>query len=255
MRSRGTLRFQPASAAWIVAFAAATLVVTAVSGQDDGGVPNALRSGPGVSNHPVNVRPSEQIHIPKGWPLASDGTVTCLTCHSEVPALDGAGDPHLRTTEKLADGESFCTACHNDQDRSSATAAHWLAVDVAHVRPDKHMSSHGAGGRLDDDSAHCLSCHDGVNASEAQNMTTWNRGAGFNGPVSGNHPIGMQYPSRPSRGVESGFRPASLLPREVQLPNGVVGCVSCHNLYGRDKDRLAVPIEGSQLCFTCHDMK
>lgn len=65
----------------------------------------------------------------------------------------------------------------------------------------------------------------------------------------------MPYPNRPSRGVEAGFRPASLLPREMQLPNGVVSCVSCHNLYGREKDLLSVPIEGSELCFTCHDMK
>ncbi len=254
MRSLGTLRFRPASAAWNLAFGVATLIVTAVSGQDDRGVPDALRSGPGVFNHPVNVRPSERIHIPKGWPLATDGSITCLTCHSSIPVLDD-GNPKLRASEQVADGQPFCAACHTDQDRSSAAAAHWLAVDVAHVRPGKNPSSRGGGGRIDDDSARCLSCHDGVNASEAQNMTAWNRSAAFNGPISGNHPIGVQYPSRPSRGVESGFRPAGLLPREVQLPNGVVSCVSCHNLYGREQHRLTVPLEGSELCFTCHDMK
>lgn len=254
MRSTGTRCAHTASLVGVTAFALATQIVTAVSGQADGPASETLRTGPGVANHPVNMHPSERIRIPEGWPLASDGTITCLTCHSEIPARENDGNPRLRATGKLADGESFCTACHNDHDRSSATAAHWMAVDVAHVRPDQ-TASRGVGGRLDDDSVRCLSCHDGVNASEAQNMTSWNRGAGFNGPVSGNHPIGMPYPNRPSRGVEAGFRPASLLPREMQLPNGVVSCVSCHNLYGREKDLLSVPIEGSELCFTCHDMK
>lgn len=70
-----------------------------------------------------------------------------------------------------------------------------------------------------------------------------------------NHPIGIRYQDLSRPKDLSPLRPASLLPREVALPDGKVGCVSCHNLYAQKRYLLTVPIKGSELCFTCHDMR
>jgi predicted CXXCH cytochrome family protein len=149
------------------------------------------------------------------------------------------------------DYTEFCKRCHSDRNLSQASAAHWLGIAVAHVKP---TAGGLGGGMLDAESRRCLECHDGVSASEALNMTGAARGAGL-ADVATNHPIGVQYPSAAPRGTATRYRPASLLPKEVQLPGGAVSCVSCHNLYAPGKSRLTVPIEGSELCFTCHDMR
>jgi len=51
------------------------------------------------------------------------------------------------------------------------------------------------------------------------------------------------------------LRSARLLPERVRLPDGKVSCVSCHDLYETEPRRLAVSMEKSELCLTCHDKK
>lgn len=72
-----------------------------------------LRNGPGVVNHPVGVRPSAGVRVPPGWPLASDGTLTCKTCHSRLPEISGASDAYLRDSQTgAAPSMHFCAKCH-----------------------------------------------------------------------------------------------------------------------------------------------
>ena len=49
--------------------------------------PDVMRYGPGVSNHPVGVKPSEAVQVPAGWPVDAHGSITCLTCHEALPRL------------------------------------------------------------------------------------------------------------------------------------------------------------------------
>ncbi len=131
---------------------------------------------------------------------------------------------------------------------------HWLAMPRAHIMGEADDVRSSASGLLDRSSAECLECHDGVTAPDAAYETSWNRGGGYLGDKGRNHPIGVRYPHAGTRHVEVPLRPAAVLPESVRLPNGMVGCLSCHDLYGSGPKRLTVPIEGSRLCMTCHQM-
>ncbi|MCK4658260.1 MAG: cytochrome c3 family protein [Phycisphaerae bacterium] len=212
-----------------------------------------LRNGPGVTNHPVGVVPSASMRIPADWPVGSDGAITCLTCHYQLPSPSGASPPCLRDfDEDGAEPADFCLNCHHGNPERTAETMHWMVVGVAHVKEDTHSDRRP--GLLDADSRRCLECHDGVNANEAANTTPWNRGPGCLGDKRRNHPVGVRYSDRPSPQRSVQLRPVALLPANVRLPDGQVSCVSCHDLYATDQRRLTVPIEGSALCFTCHDM-
>jgi hypothetical protein len=213
-----------------------------------------LRRGPGISNHPVRVVPSTDIEIPAGWPLDANGAITCLTCHAVLPAVQGETGPRLRYSDgQQEESTAFCTKCHVGQDRRSAAAMHWAAVGVAHIKPSTGRTTRSAE-LLDSESRRCLACHDGVNAAESQNMTGWNRASGYIGNRTGNHPVGVRYPSGARRDSGTPMRPPSLLPKEVRLPDGLVSCVSCHDLYAREQHLLTVPLDRSELCLTCHEM-
>lgn len=215
---------------------------------------DVLRSGPGTTNHPVRVRPSENVRIPEGWPLGSDGSITCLTCHRELPSQTGSSDPQLRDSDG-ANGTSgeFCAKCHAQATGRTAGAMHWMAMGQAHVKPASDQSP-SSGSLLDQTSRRCMGCHDGVNATEFRNTMPGQTGARSVGDRSRNHPVGVAYPRGRRRGAGTRLRSVSLVPARVRLPNGKVSCVSCHNLYGTGRGRLTVPIEDSALCFSCHDL-
>jgi predicted CXXCH cytochrome family protein len=129
-----------------------------------------------------------------------------------------------------------------------------MALGVAHVS-SRPADATAVNGSLDRRTRQCLSCHDGVNATESKNVTPSARSGRYSGDTRRNHPVGVRYGS-PSRLQNlSPLRPVGLLPRQVALPDGRVGCDSCHNLYAGTRYLLTVPIRGSELCLTCHDMR
>ena len=215
-------------------------------------------NGPGTSNHPVRVVPSPAIRIPEGWPLDVDGSITCMTCHHELPGSRQQTGALLRDFD---DGQmaatEFCAKCHTLESQRNRAAVHWLAIGAAHVRADQSQSgSHRlATFGLDTQTRQCLGCHDGVSAGDSLNKTPWERSNGSLEDNRRNHPVGVHYPDRTPRNISVPFRPASSLPERIRLPEGKVGCVSCHDLYAGDEHLLTVPIEGSELCFACHDLK
>jgi len=211
-------------------------------------------AGPGVSNHPVRVVPSRGITIPEGWPLAEDGSITCKTCHSFLRSQGRDVRARLRNFD--ADSEdpaAFCAKCHASQAEPTAAGMHWRALSVAHVGSGNSRGSRAAG-LFDADTQACLGCHDGVSASESKNSTAWNPSRGSMANQTGNHPVGIRYGRRSRRGGGSPLRPAIMLPKEVRLPGGMVSCVSCHDLYAPAQFYLTVPLDGSKLCFTCHEL-
>ncbi len=250
--ARRRIRSVPAGAGLMTA-----LSLTAVAA-GPGGLSRADRawgSGPGVMNHPVRVIPSGTVTVPPGWPLDDNGAITCLTCHTEIPTGSEASRPKLRDFESQSAQQSgFCAKCHGLTDRRDARSMHWLALGVAHV-PSDGTASRADGGLLDTRTRQCLSCHDGVSAPESTNGTPLNGSRRYMGDKRRNHPIGVQYGGLSRSKDLSPLRPVGLLPQEVALPGGKVGCVSCHNLYAKGRYLLTVPIKGSELCLTCHDMR
>ncbi|MEK6798711.1 MAG: cytochrome c3 family protein [Planctomycetota bacterium] len=232
----------------------ATLTLAAGWPDQEANLADRLRKGPGMLNHPVGVVPSSSVKVPTGWPLAPDGTITCTTCHASLPSLSGQGKPMLRGGHEPADDPTdFCLNCHRDPTHWTAAGMHWMAMSRAHVTPESDERESARS--VDDGTRQCLSCHDGVNAGEAAYDTPWNRGGGSVGDSGRNHPVGVSYPRAGKTRANVRLRPATLLPEAVRLPGGAVSCLSCHNLYASTPKLLSVPIEGSRLCMTCHQME
>jgi predicted CXXCH cytochrome family protein len=205
-------------------------------------------------NHPVRVIPSVLVSIPADWPTDNHGAITCLTCHSEIPGIGAESNPRLRDLDGgYTSGADFCGRCHRIVDEGSARSVHWLALRRAHLGVDSASAVKG-GRALDHYSQACLTCHDGVNASESANAARFGGMHADLGDKGKNHPVGVPYRSVDRPSYLSRLRPASLLPTEVALPGGDVSCISCHDLFGDQQHLLTVPIEGSQLCLTCHEM-
>ncbi len=212
-----------------------------------------LTDGPGVVNHPVGVRPSSAVRIPDGWPLDTDGTLACRTCHERLPSLQG-GPAYLRGSgDRRAAPNSFCARCHEKGGHREGRTVHWMALGTAHIRGDSYQGN-GSSPPLDGPSRQCLGCHDGVTASDARNPTGSGAAPRTSSGMRQNHPVGVRYPHGMSRKRGTMFRSVGTLPPEVRLPDDQVSCVSCHNLYSGRQSLLSIPIEQSKLCFTCHQV-
>jgi len=180
--------------------------------------------------------------------------LTCFTCHQAIPSEDGASNPKLRGAgNEGTDRIAFCARCHAEGETTTAASMHWRAAGSAHVGIDNESQSRASGGGLDAESRRCLTCHDGVSAPDAVNSGSTHASFSF-AEAGRNHPIGVPFPASTPRGYDVPFRNPSLLPPEIRLPGGTVGCVSCHNVYNPAPAKLTVPIEGSALCMTCHDL-
>ncbi|MBU0718942.1 MAG: cytochrome c3 family protein [Planctomycetes bacterium] len=218
----------------------------------------ATLTGPGVANHPVDVVPSEAIEIPTGWPLEADCTITCRTCHFDMPGGGGGIEPNLRDFDEDQENPTqFCVKCHAQAIEYGAAGVHWQAVGRAHIGAENAQSELRSSSRpgLDSYTRQCLGCHDGAVADDSLNQTPWNHSAGYAQRRQRNHPVGVEYPTRTPAGFDVPFLPISLLPVQVFLQDGKVGCLSCHDLYAGERYLLTVPIQGSELCLTCHDLR
>lgn len=109
----------------------------------------------------------------------------------------------------------------------------------------------------------CLGCHDGVLAGD---VTGHRAGPGVELPAGAaapwisspaghiaSHPVGIDYDAAFARSGGK-LRSSSSLPPSVRLEDGRVGCLSCHNAASPLPSRLALPKEGSMLCYACHDI-
>jgi len=171
-----------------------------------------------------------------------------------MAGLVGEGQPSLRGVNGPAVASvQFCAKCHDTGGKRTARAMHWMAMTRAHIPADAGLPKDAAG-FLDAGSRRCMECHDGVTARESNSASAWDHQPGSIGDIRRSHPVGVPYPKRFSAKGSGPFRPASLLPPKVRLPAGQVSCVSCHDLYSTDRDKLSVSNEGSALCFACHEL-
>ena len=85
-------------------------------------------------------------------------------------------------------------------------------------------------------------------------METGGRPAPGIGSRQASHPIGVFYPPRPRPSAEGTFLPAIALDRRVNLVEGRVGCLTCHDLFGTEEKLLVMSNRESRLCYSCHDI-
>ncbi|MBI5852261.1 MAG: hypothetical protein HZB39_14700 [Planctomycetes bacterium] len=101
---------------------------------------------------------------------------------------------------------------------------------------------------LDHVSRHCLTCHDGSAARSVISDSTW----AATGHQEG-HAVGTSYRAMQRR-VGLQLRPESEIPAEIRLPDGRIGCGTCHSPYSRLPKLLQLPLSSSALCRACHDL-
>lgn len=105
---------------------------------------------------------------------------------------------------------------------------------------------------MEAESRRCVSCHDGVFASDATNPTIAGSQRGSWMDTQRHHPVGVLFPNVQKKPGQTRYRHPRAVPSNIRLLEGWVSCVSCHDLYSGAKRLLSVPTEGSALCFGCH---
>ena len=88
-------------------------------------------------------------------------------------------------------------------------------------------------------SAECFSCHEDIVGPDGSSH-------------SGSHVVGIAYADHAAR--DKKLRPASDLPTELALFEGVVTCATCHGLDPHDGQLLVINNRESALCNACHLM-
>ncbi|MBF0310945.1 MAG: cytochrome c3 family protein [Magnetococcales bacterium] len=190
--------------------------------------PDAVRQ-----SHPSGFRPGRV--LPAEYPLDWKGEMTCGSCHR----VHETGEASLRGEER---GRAFCSACHDEGFFRRMREGGDSLQGLAHLEKgigDFHNLP------LDGPSLLCLECHvDNLNLSvEGSRVSVTHREG------AGGHPVGSPYGV-----VRSGYRNVEQIPREVQMPDGRVSCVSCHQGYSRKHGALVISNQGSSLCLACHDL-
>lgn len=150
-------------------------------------------------------------------------------------------------------GRDLCLPCHTPH----VTSREAPLITTTQPAPLSGVAL-GPDVQLNAASLLCLSCHDGVVASDVYagpHAMTWSdRPAGgvrAGTPRLTSHPIGTLYPvARPDY-----HSPAAVTGDwRIRLPDGRVQCTSCHDPHntGRHHGMLVIPNERSRLCLTCH---
>ncbi|MBI3397716.1 MAG: cytochrome c3 family protein [Deltaproteobacteria bacterium] len=201
---------------------------------------NCHKDAVGIS-HPVGMKPS--MEIPGDFLLDRKGNVACNTCHTTHKA--GYGQYKLRVASI---GEPFCIRCHLMLEDDSSL--HKGAIGSAHM--GKSISTRylpgSTGGYIDDLSIRCLMCHDAGLGKDA--LVAKVRAGEFEheSSVGLSHPIGVSYPKH-----SGAYKKIEELNPVIRLFDGMVGCGSCHNPYGKGGHfELVMSNEYSALCFACH---
>ena len=89
----------------------------------------------------------------------------------------------------------------------------------------------------------CISCHDGATAKHVSFCTV-------RCDFSGGHSILKRYPPA---GKAAQYAPAAAVQAKgVKLQDGMVTCISCHDLRNPSRDHLVMDNTGSRLCLVCH---
>lgn len=127
-----------------------------------------------------------------------------------------------------------------------------IRADYDTIIDDSEVTGFNRTVLLDPISMECLGCHDGTLAKAVNHRISDGDTQRVKSieTIKGSHPIGMDYNTF-ARSKE--YVPSDTLAANIKLINGKVGCVSCHNLLGRNDKYLVVDNTKSGLCFSCHN--
>jgi len=188
------------------------------------------------ASHPSGLIPSFTIN--RQFPLDWKGELTCSSCHDVHNSQAG----YKRT---LMRGKQYCLQCHK-------VSFFNLMLDkgdsLVHSYDEDNLPV-AVQALLDTQSKKCLSCHEKQTKEFLVGLNKY----GIINHVSSsmNHPIARDYKKASEYG---GYHPLSRLDKNIHLPDGKLGCTSCHLSYTSEHGQLVQTTSGSSLCFKCHDM-
>ncbi len=188
-------------------------------------------------SHPFDISPEKK--VPADLPLV-DGELTCFTCHfTHLFSVKNPGGSYF-LLRRPGRGVLFCSVCHSIDEKGH------ILYEKVHKGTFKEE---GIGGTLDTYTLQCIECHESLSSVPARILGAgkWQHSGG-----GGNHPIGISYGAIANKKLRD-FNPESLLPEEIRLFDGKIGCGTCHNVYSKEKFMLAVNNYKSKLCMTCHN--
>lgn len=202
-------------------------------------------------SHPSGFTPQPGRIFPAVYPLDWKGDLTCSTCHEVHSDLPGK----LRGT---AIGRGMCLACHDQSFFDNMRDGGISLLQSGHLLGTPNSQNWQ---NMDPYSLQCLECHverGDVSIDPNQIVRHGEQ----------NHPIGRNYAAAVSRGrggasrsrsgvvtvTRDSYKPEFLLSKKILLPNGMVSCVSCHEVYTQNHGKNVIPNRGSALCFECHNL-
>lgn len=184
-------------------------------------------------SHPSGLTPPLSYIFPADYPRDWKGDLTCSTCHEVHSDLPGK----LRGAMT---GRNMCIACHGQaffDNMRDGGASLMLSGHLGAANAQNWQS-------LDPYSIQCMECHSNRGDVAVDPSMIVRHG-------SQNHPVGSSYAAAERYG---GYKPASRLPKRIQLPNGMVSCVSCHETFTKNHGKVITDGNTTTLCFECHDL-
>jgi len=192
----------------------------------------------GALSHPVDFLP--EAALPADLPLEEDH-VSCITCHFAHPFSIEPKRTAFSLLRRPGRGAAFCSACHKIRERGH------IFLDSAHEGSYQAAEKSGS---LDSYTLQCIECHDSRidNPRRGFGLGKWRHV----GPLKLNHPVGVSLTDVAARRRKE-FNPPGLLPKEVRLFSGKIGCGTCHSAYSKDRHMLVSSNHRSRLCLRCHN--
>ena len=177
--------------------------------------------------------------LPADYPVDWKGDVTCSTCHEIHSEKIG-----LMRGEKR--GKEFCLSCHTPAFFEAMLDAGTSIINGGHIDASANKELM----MVDSFSLQCISCHSGQ-TDGGPPVAIDESGLVRHADGAVNHPIGRDYDKSSRFG---GYRNKSTLSDVIFLPDGKVGCISCHQGYTQVHGKLVISNRASGLCFECHDL-
>ncbi len=177
--------------------------------------------------------------LPAEYPVDWKGDVTCSTCHDIHSAKPGL----MRGDRR---GRDLCMSCHDGAFFAAMPDSGASIISNGHLNARTNKEPVG----LDAFSIQCLGCHS-TDADGGPPVDIDPRGLVRHADGAVNHPVGANYEAASRYG---GYRPRARLSKAILLPDGRVGCVSCHQGYTQTHGKLVMSNQASGLCFECHDL-
>lgn len=182
-------------------------------------------------------------------PAAQGHDLSAATDSGFISGL--VGSPHDFTTGG-AEPRDLCLPCHTPH----LTQARRPLLDQRPEAREPWRAYRSGSVELDNASLMCLSCHDGVIASDiysrahslalAEQVGTSRLGS----QALRSHPLGIEYPAG-----RADYHPAEqVTSRGLPLPGGRIQCTTCHDPHnrGRHDGLLVISNRRSALCLACH---